>query len=41
MSIACFRFIYRRVGNELTENFQDVDFEDIEQQQARFEGKCP
>jgi hypothetical protein len=26
--------------NELPENFQDIDFEDLEQQQAGFEGKC-
>jgi hypothetical protein len=38
--IACFRFIDCRVQNELPENFQDVNFEDIEQQQAGFEGKC-
>jgi hypothetical protein len=24
----------------LPENFQDIDFEDLEQQQAGFEGKC-
>jgi hypothetical protein len=23
------------------ENFQDIDFEDLEQQQAGFGGKCP
>jgi hypothetical protein len=40
-SLACFRFIDRRVENELPENFQDINFEDIEQQQAGFEGKCP
>jgi hypothetical protein len=39
--IACFRFIDHRVENELPENFQDIDFEDIEQLQAGFEGKCP
>jgi hypothetical protein len=27
--------------NELPENFQDVDFEDIELLQVGFEGKCP
>jgi hypothetical protein len=30
-----------RVESELLENFQDLNFEDIEQQQAGFEGKCP
>jgi hypothetical protein len=39
MCIAYFRFIDRHVENELPENFQDVDFEDIEQQQAGFEVK--
>jgi hypothetical protein len=40
-SLACFQFIDHRVENELPENFQDINFEDIEQQQAGFEGKCP
>jgi hypothetical protein len=31
----------RRVESEPVENFQDIDFEDLEQQQAGFEGKCP
>jgi hypothetical protein len=31
----------RRVERELPENFQDIDFKDLEQQQAGFEGKCP
>jgi hypothetical protein len=37
-----FRFWYidRPVENELAENFQDIDFEDVEQQQAGFEGNC-
>jgi hypothetical protein len=37
-----FRFWYidRHVENELAENFQDIDFEDVEQQQAGFEGNC-
>jgi hypothetical protein len=30
-----------RAESEPVENFQDIDFEDLEQQQARFEGKCP
>jgi hypothetical protein len=37
-SLACFRFIDHHVENELPENFQDINFEDIEQQQAGFEG---
>jgi hypothetical protein len=40
MCIACFRFIDRCVENELSENFQDIDFKDLERQQAGFEGKC-
>jgi hypothetical protein len=40
MYIACFRSVDRRVENELPENFQDIDFEDLEQQQAGFECKC-
>jgi hypothetical protein len=38
--IACFRFIDHRVENELPENFHDIDFEDLKQQQMEFEGKC-
>jgi hypothetical protein len=34
--IACFRPADRRVESEPVENFQD-----LEQQQAGFEGKCP
>jgi hypothetical protein len=31
-----------RVESELPENFQDIDFEDFEQQQqVGFEGNCP
>jgi hypothetical protein len=30
-----------RVESELPENFQDINFEDLEQQQVGFEGKCP
>jgi hypothetical protein len=33
--------IDRRVESELLENFQELDFEDLEQQQVGFEGKCP
>jgi hypothetical protein len=29
------------IESETPENFQDIDFEDLEQQQAGFEGKCP
>jgi hypothetical protein len=39
--IAYFRPIDRCVERELPENFQDIDFEDLEQQQAGFEEKCP
>jgi hypothetical protein len=39
--IACFRPIDHRIERELPENFQDLNFEDLGQQQARFEGKCP
>jgi hypothetical protein len=38
--IACFWPIDRCVESEVLENFQDIDFEDLEQQQAGFEGKC-
>jgi hypothetical protein len=31
----------RQVEKEPVENFQDINFEDLEQQQAGFEGKCP
>jgi hypothetical protein len=40
-SIACFRPADLRVEGEPMENFQDINFEDPEQQQAGFEGKCP
>jgi hypothetical protein len=40
-SIACFRPVDLRVESEPVENFQDINFEDPEQQQAGFEGKCP
>jgi hypothetical protein len=29
------------VESKLLENFQDLDFEDLEQQQAGYEVKCP
>jgi hypothetical protein len=41
MYIACFWPIDSRVENKLSENSQDIDFEDLEQQQVGFEGKCP
>jgi hypothetical protein len=31
----------RCVESELPENFQDIGFEDLEQHQVEFEGKCP
>jgi hypothetical protein len=40
-SIACFRPADLRVESETMENFQDINFEDPEQQQAGIEGKCP
>jgi hypothetical protein len=39
-SIACFRPADHRVESEPVENFQDLEFEDLEQP-AGFEGKCP
>jgi hypothetical protein len=38
-SIACFRPIDRRLEDASPENFQDINFEDLEQQPAGFEGK--
>jgi hypothetical protein len=40
-SLACFRPIDHRIENEVPENFHDIDFKDLEQQQAGFKGKCP
>jgi hypothetical protein len=40
-SLACFWPADRRVEGEPPENFQDINFEDLEQQQAGFKGKCP
>jgi hypothetical protein len=37
----CLRLADRRLESEPPENFQDIDFEDLEQQQAEFEGKFP
>jgi hypothetical protein len=39
-SIACFRPVDRQVESEPSENFHDINFEDLEQQQAGFKGKC-
>jgi hypothetical protein len=39
--IPYFWSIKRRVESEVPENFQDIDFEDFEQEQEGFEGKCP
>jgi hypothetical protein len=38
---ACFWPADHRVESEPVENFQDIDFEDLKQQQVGFEGKCP
>jgi hypothetical protein len=40
-SLACFWPADYCVESELPENFQDINFEDLEQQPAGFEGKCP
>jgi hypothetical protein len=40
-SLACFRPADRRVESEPAENFQDINLEDLEQQQAGFKCKCP
>jgi hypothetical protein len=39
--IACFWPVDHRLESKPSENFQDINFEDLEQQQAGFEGKCP
>jgi hypothetical protein len=39
--IAYFWPIDHRVERELLDNFQDLNFEDLEQQQAGFEGTRP
>jgi hypothetical protein len=41
VNIACFHPADHRVESEPVENFQDINFEDLEHQQAGFEGKCP
>jgi hypothetical protein len=40
MYIACFWPAKHLVESEPVENFQDINFEDLEHQQAGFEGKC-
>jgi hypothetical protein len=40
-SLAYFWPADHRIENELSENFQDINFKDIEHQQGGFEGKCP
>jgi hypothetical protein len=40
-SLAYFQHADRRVESKALENFQDINFKDLEQQQAGFEGKCP
>jgi hypothetical protein len=40
-SIACLWPVDRKVQSEPSENFQDINFKDLEQQQAGFKGKCP
>jgi hypothetical protein len=39
--LACFRPADYHVESELPKNFQDINFKDVEQQPAGFEGKCP
>jgi hypothetical protein len=39
--IAYFQPTDREVESEPVENFQDIDFEDLEHQQAGFEGTYP
>jgi hypothetical protein len=39
--LACFWPADHRVESEPLENFQDINFEDLEHQHAGFEGKCP
>jgi hypothetical protein len=40
----CIAYLWRIdhcVESELPENFQDINFEDLEQQQVGLEGMCP
>jgi hypothetical protein len=41
MYIACFRPADGQVESEPVDNFQDLNFEDLEKQQEGFEDKCP
>jgi hypothetical protein len=38
---ACFRPADHQVESEPLENFQDINFKDLEHQQAVVKGKCP
>jgi hypothetical protein len=40
-SLACFWPADHRIKNESLENFQDINFEDLEQQPMGFKGKFP
>jgi hypothetical protein len=40
-SPACFQPADHRIENESPENFHDINFEDLEHQQAGFKDKCP
>jgi hypothetical protein len=40
-SIAYCRPVDHQVESEPSENFQDINSEDLKQQQAGFKGKCP
>jgi hypothetical protein len=40
-SLACFWPADHHIENESLENFQDINFDDLEQQPVGFEGKCP
>jgi hypothetical protein len=40
-SLTCFQPADYHIESELQENFQDINFEDLEQQPAGFGGKCP
>jgi hypothetical protein len=40
-SIACLQPVDHQVESERSENFQDINFGDLEHQQAGIKGKCP
>jgi hypothetical protein len=40
-SLSSFQHADHRIENESPENFQDINFEDLEQQPVGFEGKYP